>query len=92
MVNTGGAAYGLKFESGDFREGRIKPAEVVERNAGFSLYVSLDPVLHERSGEFTIRCRDVEGCEHAFPFRTEGGAVVPADAPSKSRRVESALG
>jgi hypothetical protein len=89
MVNTGGTAYALQFESADFTDGRIRPAEVVERNAAFSLLVSLDPVLRDRGGTFAIRCRDVEGREHVFPFRTEEGAIRPADLPSRPRAPES---
>jgi hypothetical protein len=89
MVNAGGTAYALRFHSDDFSDGRIKPAELVERNAGFELHVSLDPMLQNRSGTFTIRCRDVEGREHALSFRTEDGAVVPASMPPKQRRVEA---
>jgi hypothetical protein len=89
MVNAGGTAYGLQFESDDFAEGRIKPAEVVDRNAAFSVHVSLDPVLYDRGGSFTIRCRDIEGREHVLPFRTEDGAVLSADVPSRTRRTEA---
>jgi hypothetical protein len=89
MVNAGGTAYALSFESDDFTDGRIRPAEVVERNTAFSLLVSLDPVLQDRGGTFAIRCRDIEGREHVFPFRTEEGAVRPADLPSRPRAPES---
>jgi hypothetical protein len=89
MVNAGGPAYGLSFHSEDFADGRLKPAELVERNARFTLHVTLDPVLRDQGGSFALRCRDVEGREHAFPFRTEDGAVVPADAPPRSRRAEA---
>ena len=90
MVNAGGTAYALGFQSDDFADGRIRPAEVVERNAGFSVHMSLDPMLRDKGGTFTIRCRDVEGREHAFPFRTEDGAVLPADAPRR-RQAEPAV-
>lgn len=88
MVNTGGTAYALRFHSDDFAEGRIKPAEVVERNAGFSIHVNLDPMLRDKGGVFSIGCRDIEGREHVLAFRIEDGAVLPADAPSQPRRAE----
>jgi hypothetical protein len=88
MVNAGGTAYALRFHSDDLADGRIKPAEVVERNAGFSIHVSLDPMLQHKDGTFTIGCRDIEGREHALSFRIEDGAVLPADAPSRPRQAE----
>jgi len=88
MVNAGGTAYGLRFQSDDFADGRIRPSEVVERNAGFSLHVSLDPVLRDKGGTFTIECRDIEGRGHALLYRIEDGAVVPADAPPQPRQAE----
>jgi hypothetical protein len=88
MVNAGGTAYGLRFQSDDFADGRIRPSEVVERNAGFSLHVSLDPVLRDKGGTFTIECRDIEGRGHALLYRIEDGAVLPADAPPRPRQAE----
>jgi hypothetical protein len=89
MVNAGGTAYALRFQSDDFADGRIKPAELVERNGGFSLHVGLDPMLRHDGGTFSIECRDIEGRAHALPFRIEDGAVLPADAPPKPRQSES---
>jgi hypothetical protein len=88
MVNAGGTAYALRFQSDDFAEGRIKPSELVERNGAFSLHVGLDPMLRHDGGVFTIECRDIEGRAHALAFRIEDGAVVPADTPPKSRQSE----
>jgi hypothetical protein len=79
MVNTGGTAYALKFHSDDFAEGQIKPSEIVERNATFTLYVSLDRLLQPKRGTFTISCKDIEGRDHAFAFRNEDGEVVPIE-------------
>jgi hypothetical protein len=91
MVNAGGTAYALRFRSEDFADGRIKPAELVERNGGFSLHVGLDPMLRDDGGTFTIECRDIEGRAHALAFRIEDGAVLPADAPPKPRQSEPAV-
>ena len=88
MVNTGATAYALRFHSDDFPEGHIKPSELVERNAGFTLHVTLDPMLRAGGGTFTIRCRDIEGREHAFAFRTADGALVPLEAALRPRRAQ----
>lgn len=88
MVNAGGTAYALRFQSNDFADGRIKPAELVERNGGFSLHLGLDPMLRHDGGTFTIDCRDIEGRAHALAFRLADGAVLPADAPPKPRQSE----
>jgi hypothetical protein len=85
MVNVGGTAYGLRFQSDDFADGKIKPSEIVERNSGFSLHATLDPMLRNNGGTFTIRCRDIEGNEHAFAFRTRDGAIAPLEgAPNRA--------
>jgi hypothetical protein len=81
MVNTGSTAYALKFHSDDFAEGQIKPSEIIERNATFMLYVSLDRLLQPKRGTFTISCKDIEGRDHAFAFRNEDGEVVPIEVP-----------
>ena len=88
MVNAGGTAYALRFQSQDFADGRIKPSELVERDGGFSLHVGLDPMLRHDGGTFAIECRDIEGRAHALAFRIEDGAVLPADAPPKPRQRE----
>ena len=79
MVNVGGTAYGLRFQSDDFADGKIKPSEIVERNSGFTLHATLEPMLRNSGGTFTIRCRDIEGGEHAFAFRTRDGAIAPLE-------------
>jgi hypothetical protein len=89
MVNLGGTAYALKFQSDDFADGEVKPSAVVERNTGFTLFVTLDPVLRQGGGAFSIRCKDTEGREHAFAFRTEDGAVTPLEGAPKRGRVEA---
>jgi hypothetical protein len=89
MVNLGGTAYALKFQSDDFADGEVKPSAVVERNTGFTLYVTLDPVLRQGGGAFTIRCKDTEGREHAFAFHTEDGAVTPLEGAAKRGKVEA---
>ena len=83
MINTGGAAHALRFHSDDFAEGQIKPSEIIERNAAFTLYVSLDKLLQPRRGIFTISCKDIEGGDHAFAFRNENGEVVPLELPPR---------
>jgi len=83
MVNAGGAAHALKFHSDDFAEGHIKPAEIIERNGGFTLYVSLNRLLHPKRSTFTISCKDIEGADHAFAFRNENGEVVPVELPPR---------
>jgi hypothetical protein len=83
MVNTGGTAHALRFHSDDFAEGQIKPSELIERNAGFTLYVSLDRLLQPKRGTFTISCTDIEGRDHAFAFRNENGEVVPIEVPAR---------
>ncbi|HKA58911.1 MAG TPA: hypothetical protein VKD28_09870 [Gemmatimonadales bacterium] len=83
MVNTGGAAHALKFRSDDFAEGHIKPAEIIERNGRFTLYVSLDRLLHPKRSTFAISCKDIEGGDHAFAFRNENGEVVPLELPPR---------
>lgn len=92
MINIGGTAYGLRFQSEDFADGKIRPSEVVERNSGFTLHASLTPMLRNRGGTFTIRCRDIEGGEHAFAFRTQDGAVTPLEGALGRARTETVEG
>ncbi len=92
MVNIGGTAYALRFHSEDFAKGQIKPSELIERNAAFMLHVGLDSLLQEKRGTFTISCKDIEGCEHAFAFRNEDGMVVPMEGPPQRSYARSGAG